>query len=320
MSDSVAITFTQYEFLAVMRDGFDYQLDYSYVPSDLVGQPEEVSETRDGTVVVGASRTLATSWRLGREDLEKVLFEYAKRHIRAKAEEGSLGGRSEIQLTTANAARRCPFDPTRVQLEIGTPIHFEMPKRNPVAAAEPASLPSQIIDLRDSINAIFGETFRGRLLALPQERHIVELFKECKDHESFAYRVASIGGLATAIIPDDIDRRVPSRPASRKPKEKEKPTDSSRQAANTLDLLGRFLRTRYPENQVTPIMEALKNFNHLRRMYPVHTDRAGGVLSAHRFFDLDYPVQDHVAAGRRLLEAYRDILAKLLALLKTANR
>jgi hypothetical protein len=139
MSDSVAITFTKYELLAVTRDGFDYQLDYSYVPSDLVGQPEEVAETRDGTVVVGISRTLATSWRLGREDLEKVLFESAKRHVRAKAEEGSLGGSSEVKLTTANAARPCPFDPARIQLGIGTPIHFEMPKRNPVAAAAPAS-------------------------------------------------------------------------------------------------------------------------------------------------------------------------------------
>lgn len=319
MSDSVAITFTKYELLAVTRDGFDYQLDYSYVPSDLVGQPEEVAEKRDGTVVVGISRTLATSWRLGREDLEKVLFEYAKRHVRAKAEEGSLGGSSEVQLTTANAARPCPFDPARIQLGIGTPVHFEMPKRNPVAAAAPASLPSQIIDLRDSINAIFGETFGGRLLALPQERHIVELFKECKDHESFAYRVASIGGLAIAINPGDIERHVPSKPASRKAKEKEKPTDNSRQTLKPLDLLGTFLRTRYPENQVTPIMEALKNFNHLRRMYPVHTDRAGGVLSAHGFFDLDYPVQNHATAGRRLLEAYRDMLAKLLRLLKTEN-
>jgi len=318
MKDSVGITFTQYQLLPRTRDGYDYQLDYSYVPSDLVGQPEEASETRDGTVVVGVSGTLATCWRLGREDLKKVLFEYAKRHIRAKAEEGSLGGRSEIQLTTANAAKRCPFDPARVQLEIGTPVHFEMPKRNPVAAAESASLPSQIIDLRDSINAIFGETYRGRLLALPQERHIVELFKECKDHESFACRVASIGGLATAINPDDIRRHVPSRSASRKPEEKEKPPDSSKQETN-FDLLGRFLRARYPENQVSPIMEALKNFNHLRRMYPVHTDRAGGVLSAHRFFNLDYPVQDHAAAGRRLLEAYRNMLANLLALLKTPN-
>ena len=66
-------------------------------------------------------------------------------------------------------------------------------------------------------------------------------------------------------------------------------------------------------------MEALKNFNKLRRMYPVHTDRAQGVLSAHRFFDLDYPVQDHAASGHRLLEGYRDTLEKLLALLKTGN-
>lgn len=319
MSETVTVTFTNDEWLPVMRDGFDYQLCYSYVPSDLVGQPEEAAETRHGTVLVGISRTLSSIWGLEREDLRKVLFEYAKRHVKDKAEEDSLGGRSEVQLTTASAPKRRPFDPARIQLQFDTPVHFEMPQKNPLAAAAPASLPSQIIDLRDSINAIFGERFGGRLLALPQERHIVELFKECKDHESFAYRVASVAGLATAINPSDIKGHIPSKPTPKKRKQKEKPTDSPKQDLKPLDLLGTFLRIRYPENQVTPIMEALKNFNNLRRMYPVHTDRADGVLSAHRFFNLDYPVRDHAAAGRCLLEAYRDTLEKLLGLLKTEN-
>lgn len=83
-----------------------------------------------------------------------------------------------------------------------------------------------------------------------------------------------------------------------------------------LDLLGAFLRARFSTTQADPIMEALKHFNNLRRMYPVHTDRAEGVLSAHRFFGLDYPVSDPTSGGRRLLEAYRDTLAKLLGLLK----
>jgi len=314
VSEAITVTFTRDEWLPVIRDGRDYLLHYTYVPSQLIGAPEEAAETKGGRVLVGISRTLMSIWRIEGEELRKILFEYGKRHVRAKAAEGSLGGQSELQLTTANAPNRRPYDPNRIALQFGAPIQFPFPKENPIAAAEVASLPSQIIDLRDSINAIFGEKFGGRLLALPQERHIVELFKECRDHEDFAYRVASIGGLATAISPADLKRHIPKDPrAETKTRNaaKEKPSEQK-----PLDLLGAFLRANIPTKKVDPIMDALKNFNNLRRMYPVHTDRAEGVLPAHRFFGLDYPVRDHTAAGRRLLEAYRDILDKMLGLLK----
>jgi hypothetical protein len=94
MSSSVTVTFTQGQWLPVTRDGLDYQVHYSYVSSDLVGQPEEEATTKSGTVLVGISRTLSSVWNLTGEDLQRVLFEYAKRHIAAKAEEGSLGGQS----------------------------------------------------------------------------------------------------------------------------------------------------------------------------------------------------------------------------------
>ncbi len=301
MSSSVTVTFTQDQWLPVTRDGLDYQVHYSYVSSDLVREPEDETETKSGTVLVGISRTLSSVWNLGGEALQKVLFEYAKRHVKAKAEEGSLGGHSELQLTTASAPRACPFNPARIKIELNKPLQFEMPISNPVAAAQPTALPSEIVDLRDAINAIFGENFGGHLLTLPQERHIVELFKECKEHEDFAYRVASIGGLAASISSQDLRQYLTQVPNQEKP----------------LNFLGNFLRARYPGDRVNPIMDALKNFNNLRRMYPVHTDRAGGVLSAHRFFNLDYPVRDYRTAWRRLLEVYRDALEKLLALLKT---
>jgi len=166
-----------------------------------------------------------------------------------------------------------------------------------MSSAEPSALPSQIIDLRDSINAIFGERFKGRLLALPQERHLVELFKQCKDHETFAYRVASMGGLATAMNVKDLKKYTQ---AGDKP----------------LNILGAFLRANFPEDRINPIMDLLQNFNRLRRMYPVHTDRADGVLEAHRALGLDYPVSDHSEAGYLLLKLYRDCLERIISLLK----
>lgn len=301
MSKSYTIHFLKDEWLPVTRDGIDYRVSYSYVPTSLVGQPEEKSNTSYASIVVGISRTLEAIWNLSKDNLRKILFEYAKRHINARAVEKTLGGKSEIQLTTYSAPNQCPFDPDLINIDLKNPMQVNIPSENPIAKSEPASLASQIIDLRDSINAIFGEVAGGCILALPQERHLVELFKDCNDHEAFAYRVASIGGLATAINSSDLKKYVKFELQEPKP----------------LDVLGAFLRNNhFSEDKVNTIMDTLKNFNNLRRMYPVHTDRADGVLSAHRFFKLEYPVKDHAAAGIILLTTYRDTLEMLLELLK----
>lgn len=319
MTSSVTVSFTRDEWLPVTRDGLDYQVYYSFVPSRLVGEPDESHETKTGTVRVGISRTLGSMWGLAGEPLRRVLFEYAKRHVRAKAEEAALGGASEIQLTSATAPPTCPFDPERVRLSLNQPLEFQTPARNPMAAAAPSALPSQIIDLRDSINATFGEVFGGRLLSLPQERNVVELFKRCDDHESFAYRVASIGGLAIAIEPAALRKHVAGKGAMKGKPESKATAKATPEPTKPIDLLGSFLRAHSPADRVDPIMDAIKSFNNLRRMYPIHTDRAEGVLSAHRFFGIDYPVKDHSDAGTRLLEIYRDTLERLLTLLKASS-
>lgn len=206
MIEPVTVTFTRDQWLPITRDGLDYELHYDFVPSRFIGKPDEACETKSGLVHVGISGTLCAMWKFDRDShhgsLRLVLFEYAQRHVRAKAEEGALGGRSEIQLTSYTAPSSCPFDPTRIRLIFNEPVEFRVPSKNPMAAAEPASLPSHIIDLRDSINALFGESFGERLLNLPQERHITELFKRCDDHESFAFRAASIGGLCVLFYAD----------------------------------------------------------------------------------------------------------------------
>ena len=299
MSTSTTITFLKDKFLPTTRTSVDYLIHYCFVPTEFVDTPEQELKTQSGSVLVGISYPLLSVWHLEEEDLKKVLFEYAKRHTIEKAEEKALGGDSNLDLTTYNFPQVCPYNPQRIKIGFNHPLIVDVPEENPMSSAEPSALPSQIIDLRDSINAIFGERFKGRLLALPQERHLVELFKQCKDHETFAYRVASMGGLAAAINVKDLKKYTQD--------EHNKP----------LNILGAFLRANnFPEDRVNPIMDLLQNFNRLRRMYPVHTDRADGVLEAHRALGLDYPVSDHSEAGYLLLKFYRDCLERILSLLK----
>lgn len=294
------ITFLKDEFLPVTRHGRDYQIYYSFVLTKYVDEPEQEYYTKHGRIHIGISSTLIKVWDCQGEDVRKILFEHAKRYVKQKAEEKTLGVDSGIELTTYNSPSICPYNPARIKLLFNTSFEIEVPEENPMTAAEPSALPSQIIDLRDSINALFGEKHKGRLLSLPQERHLVELFKQCKDHETFAYRVASLGGLATAFYVEDFKNQVPNE-------------------SGTLGIVGAFLRKHYAESQVNPIMESLAKFNQLRRMYPIHSDRTDGVLNAHRFFGLEYPVRDHTKAGLTLLEHYRVCLEHVLALLKGDN-
>ncbi len=304
MSRSITVQFTNVRRLPTTRDG-DFLFRYSYVNSELVGEPDEASNTQEGEVLIGISRSLVTKWKIDNdEDLTKVLFEHVKRHVRAKVDEDSLAGRTEIQLTTVNSPDKCPYDPKRVKPFLGIPFQFAIPSRNPLIYAEPSSLASQIIDLRDSINAIFDDRFHGRLLFLLQERHLLDLFRPCNEREDFVYRVASIGGLATAINSADLKKLIPE--------------DKRKKDLGALDVLGLFLRDRYDTHpdKVNIIMDTFQNLNRLRRMYPIHIDQATGVLAAYKYFDLDYPVQDYEGARNRLLGHYRDALGVLLTLLK----
>ena len=314
MNKSITIRFIDDEWLPVTRDGLDYILRYSFVDSEFVGKPDEAFLTTQAHIVIGISGTLNSIWGLSKDDLRRVLFEYGKRHNERMISEGALVDQTELQLTTFGAPSQCPFDPERVNLSVNSHLEYSFSPKNPLSSAEPSSLAFQIVDLRDSINAIFGEVFNGRLLTLPQERHVVELFKNCDGYEEFAYRVASLGGLSTSIDPKAI-KAVQQRPIDSSVDLSEQDS-KNQEELKPIGLLGEFLRARYSVNRANEVMNTFQNFNHLRRMYPIHTDRAKGVLKAFSFFKIEYPVSDYNHEWRKLLEKYRDSLKILLDLLK----
>lgn len=307
MNNLVTVTFTRDEWLASTRDGQDYSLNYTVVNSESIGKPDEASHTTNARIILGISGSLAGQWNLNTEELRKVLFEFGKRHVKGMIADGTLADQTELQFTTYNAPDRCPFDPNLIILDFGLPFEISAPAGNIISMSEPSSLAFQIIDLRDSINAVFGEQLNGRLLTLPQERHLMEMFKECNGPEEFAYRVASLASLATAIDPKSV--KTPSKKQQDEEKE-----------LKQLDLLGMFMRQRYSvsEEEVNDVMNILQNFNHLRRMYPIHSDRATGVLKAHQFFGLDYPVSNYKDSWKILQQRYRDALDTLLQILKSS--
>jgi len=159
---AVSITLIRDELLGRTWSGWDYLVHYSYVPSQFVGTPEESAETNQGFVHLKFSRSLAAVWQYSEGELLKVFYEYAKRRIIAKAEEGDLGGSSKLELLTETAPPRRPFDPSRITVEFGKPFIVRLPMTSMDATREPGSLPSRATELEQKFRIVRSWPQAGR--------------------------------------------------------------------------------------------------------------------------------------------------------------
>ena len=181
------------------------------------------------------------------------------------------------------------FDATQVQKEL-----HEKPTTE--TQSKPKRYADRIIYLRDNINALCNAKLGNRLLHLPQERAIMELYKNCSSHEEFTHRVSSLAELASSFNTDRIRTIL-------------KETD---QNLKSIALLERFLKIHCGLQNSDEIVEPLKNLNRFRQGYPVHTDHAGGLIGAHTFFGLNYPIEDWEGSWQILIEHYMKFLERLL--------
>lgn len=276
----------------------EYELETS-LPN--TGEPSS-GDTDTGLITFDVSRTLQNQWTLDRPNLENVLIGFAQNYASSKVESSSGLGDEYIQLTTYNAPEAPPLDPQTLKFTFPTEFEVTVPEISPDETLDLVEIASDIIDARDNVNAIFGEKYGDRLLAITQERALFELSRQCNTREEFAYRTSSLGGLAIAIETTAIDRQIQTEPNT-----------------GSIDKLGAFLRMEFPEVDSASIMETITSLNRVRRMYPVHADRASGVIEALGHFGIDYPVDDFSGAMWKMLSTYLDCLRDLLGLLKTSS-
>jgi len=297
---STTVTFLSGEMLPLTRDGLDFSIEFSVVDSQLRGAPEEAHATTVRHIVVGISRTLESVWGLEPADRDRVLLEFAKRHIQAKIEDGTLTEREELQLTTANTPTPCPFDPRRITVEFGRPMNFLLTANNRLQATEPLSLAARIIDCRDNVNAVFHDRHGQRLLTVPQERALLELFRPCRSEEEFGYRLSALAGLAGAVNATAL------------------PQEGGDDAVKlgSIQTLRKYLVRMHGTERSSAVCDPLRHLNKLRQKYPIHTDHAEGIIEAHEFFGLEYPIRDWPHAWRVLLQRYANALESLLTVLK----
>jgi hypothetical protein len=286
------------------RDTVEFVFEFSYVDSALIAKPEEKSSTQRATIVAAISRRLHAIWtnRDPLMDIQKVLFEFAKRHLAEKLKECSLREKEEMLLSTTTQPSECPFESATIQMNIGESFEVETSEPPIMENLSYVQLATSIIETRDYINAlsVSKEKLGARLLSLNSERDLLQLFKGAQTEEDFTYRISALNSMATAMNETPLKAQV------------------GETKTHSINLLESYLKS-LPEYDDAAV-KVLRAINKLRQAYPIHSDTADGVIDAHRFFRLPYPIKDYDEAWRKILLSYSDALKRIFDAISRAER
>lgn len=124
--------------------GKKFRMKAEVIPTEKRETLEEETETIqiEGTVDFGESYPIY-GWPvlfkreklrkdINQENLRKVMYEYARKYLEKKVQEGETKLSFELKITYQNAPKVCPFDPAKIEidhnkwyeLEVSRPIGF----------------------------------------------------------------------------------------------------------------------------------------------------------------------------------------------------
>jgi len=292
------ITFDTPSKIQSLRDSIEFLYPFLVVDSGLIGKPEEIARSTRHELKVGISGTLAACWNLPDHLLERVLFEYGQRHLKQKLNDGSLSNIEELLLHTGNAENPCPFDPQRIGVVQGARVDVEDAKEIFMENLPFLQMASKIIDTRDNINALFHEKHGEKLIVAKEERDLLQFFRDATTIEEFTFRICALAN-AAAGLNIKVLRKI---------------TGIDDKQVKTIGLLEKYILQNNHDNPVT--IKTLRSINKLRQSYPVHGDRTDGVMKAHKYFGLKYPIENYSSSWSTVLGSYLDALERLLENLK----
>ena len=116
-------------------DGKKVWLQAEVVPKDKLGTPEEEAETTTMNVQVFVSGSEISPWGLGgrdykpideNENLKKVLYEYCKKYLEQKLQEGVVEGTFEHDESFLSRTDPSKFNPERINVDFGLPHEVEV--------------------------------------------------------------------------------------------------------------------------------------------------------------------------------------------------
>jgi hypothetical protein len=113
------ITFLSFKPHPQQGNVIECHFTFSVIDTSLVGMPEELAATDVYAIVVKMSRSLQAVWKLQSAEMEKVMYEYAKRHLDEHLALGVAAFSRLLDYTTATAPLRCPYNPGSISMEPG---------------------------------------------------------------------------------------------------------------------------------------------------------------------------------------------------------
>ncbi|MEJ1380700.1 MAG: hypothetical protein RPT95_06995 [Candidatus Sedimenticola sp. (ex Thyasira tokunagai)] len=276
-------------------DGHQYQLKYDV--GEMVSGVFQPIESRQTTITT--SGTLQAVWGLSDTQVAESSATAAASIITTVASRDALDELQPIQLNTFTVAKAPPTGP---KASPGALIPIpESPESKPTPPTF-SILSDDIAEIRDQINALANALLGGRLLELPQERAILDIYKPAVTAEEFRNRVQSLAGICVAINKNIVGTHLGK---------------SSTKGVGSIVLLEELLSSFNGSKEAAAVCGVLKNINELRKGYPTHVDNTDKFLSAHDFFKIEYPIENYEAAWDAILGGYfrsmeklRDILGK----------
>ena len=280
------ISFTHSQFLLpTSRATIDFAYYYHIID-------EKGNTSEPYTIVISISDILSAMWGLELNELEKALLLIARDKITEKLIDDTLNKFEEIVLLTNNSPAKFPYNikylvnisDAEYEVEIeGKPLN-QIVSENKLAAS--------IIQIRDTINAIFYKQNNIKLLLLDEERNLLDFFRPANTEEEFSHRVASLGQISRNLNVE-ILRKI---------------SGISDTNVKSVQLLNHFLVKLGKENK--EIISILKYLGRIRQGYPIHTDIAG-VIEGLSYFNIPYPIDDYELSWGILLSNYLKALTEL---------
>lgn len=230
------------------------------------------------------------------KDLAKILLQFAKEKIVEKVNEGTLNEHEEILLLTTTHPDRCPYNPINLVDVVEAEYWIETGHKTIDEEIKENKLAASIIEIRDSINAIFYNKHKSRLLLLTNERNLLDFFKTARTEEDFSHRISSLGEISRAFNVD-ILRKI---------------TQINDTEVKSLKLLESFFIQNGKD--ASRAIEIPRHIGRIRQGYPIHSDNTG-ITQSLSFFKLPYPIIDHEQAWVLLLNQYLIFLQTIYNLL-----
>lgn len=305
MKKNIKIVFGQPRYFPSSIDGIEFYYPYQIINTQKEKYKIEENESSSFEIKISISGSLAITWGFqiwqpseNYSELVRLLLPYGLEEIKKKYKEGTLNKFEEIVLLLSNHPSKRIYNIDELPEVAGFEEIITIAEKEIAEEIQENKLAGEIIQYRDLINAIVYNNHSKRLIELDQERNLLEFFKSAKTNEDFSHRIASLGALIGKLNKKLLIKLTES-------------TDNSLGTIALLELLVK----KYDEEKII-ITEILRQINRLRQAYPIHTDKATGVISAHEYFGIDYPVTNYDKAWKILLGKYLFSLKNLFELIK----